>query len=889
MKALWKMLDESPWLKSGLIGALFLTTCWLLAPTASVRQAEEGVIEIIYMSPEGPIKDAVADAVREFELLSRRRHEESGGAYPIYRVVAGQHASRNQVEDPTRFLLSLLGGQPPDVIFFDRFAISEWASRKAFLPLDTFVEKDLAAWDTWQTALKSDPAATPPWPGAIAEPPRAEGARPLPAIVPIRRDDFFPGAWDEAVYTDPRTGESGLYGIPCNADTRVMLYNKDMLIRHGYTNEVGEARPPRTWEELEEMTAGMVERNERGELQSVGYIPDFGDTWLYMYAWQAGAELMSPDGRQARLNSPEMVRGLEYMARLYDLLGGAEQVNAFKSTFRGDALDPFILGKVAIKTEGVWVMSSLARFGRDVNIGAAPPPLPADRLAAGHPPATLMAGWAYAIPSSTPKAEHAWELIRYLAGLRAIDIQLQAEVLSHQAEGRPFLPRQYPHRTINDHVYDTYVENNPDIEPTFKQVMEVYSDSLEWSRYRPVTPVGQKMWTQQRKAMEDAFYKTRPSIQATLDYHQGIVQRDLDAMLHPREGLVIRSWNWFLVLYALLAAGIIYAVYRSDAGMKTGGGGIGRRIAGMFSTEDINRPAVTEGKKGSYFRAQWKEGVICAAPWIIGFLLFTGGPLLFSIIISFCRFDVLSPAVWVGLSNYSFLLFQDELFWVSLWNTLYMIIGVPLGLLLGLGIAMLLTQKVRGVALWRTFFYLPSIVPIVASSILWIWIFNPSSGLLNALLEAVGLQGRMWLQDPATSKWALIMMGLWTAGGGMVVWIAGIKGISESYYEAASIDGANAWQRFRHITIPMLTPYIFFNLIMGFIGTFQIFAQAFIMTGGGPADSTLFYVYHLFNNAFRFLNMGQASAMAWILFVIVLALTALQMKWSKKWVHYEGE
>jgi multiple sugar transport system permease protein len=203
--------------------------------------------------------------------------------------------------------------------------------------------------------------------------------------------------------------------------------------------------------------------------------------------------------------------------------------------------------------------------------------------------------------------------------------------------------------------------------------------------------------------------------------------------------------------------------------------------------------------------------------------------------------------------------------------------------------AVLLTLKIRGVSVWRTFFYLPSIVPMVAASILWVWIFNPQGGLINQVLGLVGLPEPGWLQDASWSKPSLILMGLWSAGGGMLIWIAGIKGIDRSYYEAASVDGAGALQRFRHITIPMLTPYIFFNLIMGFISTFQIFASAFIMTQGGPEDSTLFFVYHLFNNAFRYGHMGYASAMAWILFTIVMILTVIQLKLSKRWVFYEGE
>jgi multiple sugar transport system permease protein len=218
-----------------------------------------------------------------------------------------------------------------------------------------------------------------------------------------------------------------------------------------------------------------------------------------------------------------------------------------------------------------------------------------------------------------------------------------------------------------------------------------------------------------------------------------------------------------------------------------------------------------------------------------------------------------------------------------------MIIGVPLGMGLSLGMAMLLNTNVKGVAVWRTFYYIPSIIPLVASSILWMQILNPTNGLLNVILASIGLHGPNWLQDEQTSKLSLIIMGLWGAGGGIIIWLAGLKSISESYYEAAAIDGAGNMDMFLNVTIPMLSPYIFFNLIMGLIGTFQIFIQAFIMTHGGPVNSTLYYVYQLFNYAFRFLQMGRAAAMAWFLFLIVFLLTMAQLRWSKRWVHYEGD
>ena len=847
------------WLKGALTGAVLVTALWVLAPQRSIRH-EDGAVELTFMGPDGPIKGALEDSIREFERLSRLRHE-ADPAYPVYRVISGQHASRNQVEDPTRFIVSVAGGMPPDVIFFDRFAISEWAARGAFMPLDDRLARDEKAWQEWQ----ADPSKPEPWPGAREEPPRAKGASALAAVPPIRPDDFFPACWDEAVYRNPLTGGKGTYGIPNNADNRVLLYNKDILIRHGYTNELGEAQPPRTWEELEAMAIAMTERDAAGKIKTIGFIPNYGNSWLYLYGWQAGGEFMSADGKTCTLNHPRVAEALDFMTRIYDRLGGASDVYAFQTTFQGDALDPFIQGKVAMKIDGVWILSSLAFYGRDLNFGSAPPPMPKRELDAGRAPISWLAGWAYAIPSTARQPDGAWELIRYLVSQRSLAIMLESEYFTYASQGRPYVPRQYPNRAQNEYAFERYVQNNPNMEPKFKAAMKQFNDLLTNSRYRPVTPVGQKLWNAQIWAMEDAIFKKKTA-KESLDYYTAIVQRDLNLLLDPPRGRPVRSWAWFFWVYGALVVLAVVAAWWRDTRRK-----------GL------------EGGRTAYFRAEWRGGVACALPYLVGLVVFTGGPLLFSIVISFCRFDVLNPAVFTGLRNYLFMLRGDELFWKSFYNTVYMVLGIPLGMALGLGIALLLNLKVRGVAVWRTFFYLPSIVPAVASSILWMWMFNPQSGLLNAMLGAVGIHGPNWLQDEHTSKGALILMGLWGAGGGMIIWLAGLKGISESYYEAAAIDGAGTWHKFRYITLPMLTPYIFFNLVMGLIGTFQIFTQAFIMTAGGPVNSTLFYAYHLFNNAFRYLNMGYAAAMAWFLFLIVVVLTAIQMKISGKWVHYEGE
>lgn len=281
-------------------------------------------------------------------------------------------------------------------------------------------------------------------------------------------------------------------------------------------------------------------------------------------------------------------------------------------------------------------------------------------------------------------------------------------------------------------------------------------------------------------------------------------------------------------------------------------------------------------------------GYLFISPWLVGFVCFTAFPFAASILLSFCRYDVVSPPLWVGLANYEVLLGEDPRFWHALGNTLfYAAVAVPLGLAAALALALLLSLELRGISVYRTIFFLPSIVPAVATSVVFVWILNPQIGLVNGLLEAFGVRGPAWLQDEHWAMWSLILMSVWGAGGTVIVYLAGLKDIPASLYEAALVDGAGSWARTRHITLPMLTPITFFNLIMGVIHAFQYFTQAYIMTQGGPADSTLFYALYLFLRAWRYLDMGYASAMAWVLFVIVAGVTWALFKTHRRWVHYE--
>lgn len=855
--------------KACILAALLLAVLWLLYPTRQLRpEADSNVVEIVFVGPGGPLSGALADVVREFEVRSELAHA-IDPTKPIYRVISGQDASRDQTADPTRFLVSVAGRSPPDVIRFDRYAVAEWASRGGFEPLDAYIARDQAAGLDTPHAKK-----------------------------------FFPAAWDEATFAGK------VYGIPIGIDDRVLFYNKDAFRRAGLVDAAGNPTPPKTWEEtrLQLRKLTIVEDRRSGEqitleryfdslppdaprrlnsrthkLVNVGFIPLYGNSWLYLFGWMNRGEFLSDDGRTVTLNSPPIVEALEWLKSIYDELGGYENVRAFESGFQGNALDPFVTGKVAMKIDGYWQINSMGQFARHVDFGTAPPPLPQATIDAGIDKLSWTGGWAYAIPATAKHKDAAWELIRFLSSREAIQMRIEAERQFALAEGRFYFPEQSPQIEINDWQFEHYVYSNPAIDEKFKAAIRTFNDLLPHARYRPITPIGQQLWNYHVTATEQAMAGTKSPQQAA-DDATAILQRKLDRVLNPTPGRRISSWTWFFVLYGLIVVGVGTLAYLWDTHL-----GLRRWLARIFRMSSAKADAVVEGSSGSFTRSQWFGGYVSVSPWLIGFLVFGGGPMLFSLIISFCRWDILSDPVFTAGENYR-LLWNDELVWKSLGNTFFMMLSVPAGIVLSLAIALLLNQGTKFLAFWRTVFYLPSIVPIVAAALLFAWIFNPQGGLLSRVVEFASFdyfKSPNWLQDPAWAKPSLILMGLWGAGGGMILWLAGLKGIPASLYEAASVDGATTLQQFRHVTIPMLTPYIFFNLVMGVIGTLQVFGQAFIMTQGGPQDATLFYVYHLFNNAFRYGQMGFASAMAWLLLAITLALTFVQLRLSRRWVHYD--
>jgi multiple sugar transport system permease protein len=303
----------------------------------------------------------------------------------------------------------------------------------------------------------------------------------------------------------------------------------------------------------------------------------------------------------------------------------------------------------------------------------------------------------------------------------------------------------------------------------------------------------------------------------------------------------------------------------------------------------VRRREARAGAAQHPLRAETRTALLFAAPWFLGFGLFLLYPLLASIYYSFCDYSVLRPPVWIGADNYRGLL-RDEVFWKALGNTAYYAaLALPLGMIVAISLALLLNTKARGMTVYRTIFFIPSLVPAVSLAVLWLWIFNGEHGILNETLRLAGIRGPNWLGDPNWSKPALVLLGVWGTGNAVVIYLAGLQDVPQHLYEAADLDGAGWWAKTRHVTLPMLSPVILFNLIMGIIGTLQVFTVPYVMfPGGTPARSTYFYTMYLFDNAFIYQKMGYACAMGWIMFLIILALTLVALKVSERHVYYGG-
>jgi len=293
-------------------------------------------------------------------------------------------------------------------------------------------------------------------------------------------------------------------------------------------------------------------------------------------------------------------------------------------------------------------------------------------------------------------------------------------------------------------------------------------------------------------------------------------------------------------------------------------------------------------RMGTEERRNLRTGLFFISPWLIGLLVFYLYPIVSSLYYSFTDYNVLQPPTWIGLSNYQ-AIFNDPLFWTSLGNTIFIaVVGIPLYTVVDIAIAILLNVKAPGQPFFRAIVFLPTLIPVVVLSILWDRLLDPQNGLVNVGLRAVSINGPGWFADPSWVKPSFILMSLWGTGNAVVIYLAGLQDVDRALYEAADVDGANWWYKIWNITLPSLSPVILFNVILAIIASFQFFTQAFVITNGGPINSSLFYALYLYQNAFSYLHMGYASGLAWILLVITLAFTLVVLRSSARWVYYAG-
>jgi multiple sugar transport system permease protein len=670
-----------------------------------------------------------------------------------------------------------------------------------------------------------------------------------------------------------------------------MYVNNVALRQAGLVDENGKARPPRNWKELREYARKLTIRDKQNNVVQLGFAPAFGNSWLTLYAFQAGGRMLSPDGTRVTMTDPQIVRALRFMTDIYDEDGGYSAVNDFQSGFQSDVHDPFLTSKVAIKIDGDWGLQNIAAWYRDMDFDLLPAPMPEDRQ--DEPPVTWAGGFSMVIPSTAKERDGAFKLMQFVLSDQTQRFLREGARQSMESQGQLYLPGLTSNKVQFAEMMARYMDGNPAMPPAFKRAYAALQKMLPQTMIRQPSPVGQLLFVKHKDATDAALehgdwsnytdQQKNDEIRRDLADAQGIVQRKLDEVVKPQPPYEVK-WSPYFGGYAAFAIVPFLCIYL----------------------------AVRRGRKiRAYKPAETWAAMMFVSPWLTGLICLTAGPILFSILLSFTRYDVLSNARYVGIDNYR-QLFRDPLFFKSLWNTVFMLIRVPMGMALSLAIAIMLNQKVRGIGGYRTIFYLPTIVPLVAASLLWISLLNDSFGLINTMLRWLfdlppahwiewvinhlhhfsdgpfQFTPPSWLSAAPWCKPSMILMGLWSAGGGMIIWLAGLQAIPRQLYEAATVDGASKRQQFLNVTLPMLSPYILFNAIVGVIGTMQVFGEAYILfPNGGSNNAGLFYAYYLFQQAFQFFSMGLASAMAWVLFIIVLMLTLIQLYMSKKWVHYD--
>ncbi len=727
-----------------------------------------------------------------------------------------------------RLLTQIAGNSAPDVAMLDPQNMQMFAKRGTLLPLDPL----------------------------IAETPDFRLEEYYEPIVSVHR-------WEGTLYVLPRD----------IAPIGLIYYNKRLFREAGLAEPDGswtwdfEPRPELGSRCFTHVMSRLTRRDAGGKVRQWGFAPSWTGAFTDTVVFSQGARYVDDPEAFDRMNftDPRVVRAFDFVASLANEKKWMPSQSELTSVVQSTAVDLFISQRVAMYQCGIWDVPKIRKalqpgspdfFEWDITLA----PGYKDPVTGTVSRAAPTGGSGYGVLASTRYPKEAWLLTQWMAGEPGMRAMAKAGIaqpaIKRLAQGEDWIPgpntpleQRYPaNRIVTDVAAQQVV-----FPPTADYWMEV--SGLVFSKTEPI-------------------YLGTATAEEALTEGQRIASTRLETIL-KEEALPPFDWRIGGVAgFALLAA----------------------TIAWVYGPE-------LRKKRSSAQRLENRLSLLFLSPWILGTLFFAVGPMIFSLLMSFSKWDIIQAADYRGLGNYNEALFQDPRFWTTVKVTgVYTLVSVPLGMVFALALALLLNTKVRGMPIYRTFFYLPALASAVASALIWRKIFQPEGGLLNAALFGSDGRGDLfgvaswlapggelpnWLGDERLALPSLIIMSLWGVGGSMVILLAGLQGIPDYYYEAATLDGAGIWSKFRVVTLPLVSPSLFFTLITGVIGSLQVFTQAFVMTQGGPNDSTRFYMLHLYDQSFGSLRMGYASALAWLLFVAVFVATRLQWRLNK-YVYYEG-
>jgi multiple sugar transport system permease protein len=628
--------------------------------------------------------------------------------------------------------------------------------------------------------------------------------------------------------TTTLTFDNHLYAYPIHFSTNALFYNKKLFAQAKlpYPDETW------TWDKYQQVAKVLTkDTNGDGKLDQFGtLIPDFR-----LLIPSFGGSIFNEDATRCIINSPEALKAVTWAISMY-----GKETPTTQQTQDTNEMQLFENDRIAFFMGRTWQLARLSDTMKDANSwDVAPTPKGKIRY-------SMLAVGGNCIARETKHPNETWEFVKFYSS----------------AQGQRLLGRQ---KNCVPGTKEVAFDPNYFMSSPPKSI-QVFTDAAAYSTIDiPDKPwkieFGTRIWDQINESIRIRRVTPEQGLQLIEQQTNNLLEefRTKPAPVYAGKRILVEKGAQ-IVPYIIGFAIVLLLVLL-----------IARR------------------------KYRWLDGYLFISPWLIGFILFTFGPVIASLLLSFAEYDILTAPRWVGLKNF-IQLFADPLFRKSLINTLYYsAVTVPLGLVFSLFLAMLLNVKIRGSYTFRVIYYLPAVTSGVAISLLWRWLFNPDIGLINYFLSWFGIEPLGWLTSTTWALPAVMIMSVWgSLGGPMLIYLAGLQGIPDQLYEAADLDGANLWQRFRHVTIPMLSPAIFFNLIMAVIGSFQVFTAVYVMTTsgvsiepGGPAHSTLVYVLYLYRNAFRYLVMGQACAMAWFLFLIILILTLFNFKLAQRWVHYE--